>query len=128
MNVKWVNSSSVLSWTYCAMSESSSLSASVNALLPVPWGTSWSWIPHSSLYCCHRSVSRISAAARNRRMAASPVDRSPAPKAAGAADSEPTPSTVSPAPAMNRRRLVTRAGVLGMRRTRGYALVTSTPI
>src|SRR5947209_1902938 len=29
-------------------------------------------MPPSSLYCCHRSLSRISTAARNRRMAASP--------------------------------------------------------
>src|ERR1035441_954745 len=30
-------------------------------------------MPPSSLYCCHRSVSRISAAARKRRMATSPI-------------------------------------------------------
>src|ERR1700694_58210 len=72
MNVKWVNSSSVLSWMYWSMSPSSWLRASWYGPLPLPPGTSLSWIPPSSLYCCHRSVSRISAAAKNLRIAASP--------------------------------------------------------
>src|SRR3989441_10284805 len=46
-----------------------------NGALPLPLGTSLSWIPPSSLYCCHRSVSSISAADRNRRMAISPLVR-----------------------------------------------------
>src|SRR5215472_986141 len=36
-------------------------------------GTSLSWTPPSSLYWTHRSLSRISAAARNLRIAASPA-------------------------------------------------------
>jgi hypothetical protein len=36
-------------------------------------GTSLSWMPPSSLYCSHRSLSMISIAARNRRMSTSPV-------------------------------------------------------
>src|SRR5260370_38019906 len=48
-----------------------------NGALPLPLGTSLSWIPPSSLYCCHRSVSMISAAARNLRMEASPGVRRP---------------------------------------------------
>src|SRR5260221_11327575 len=37
------------------------------------------WVPPSSQYCSHRSLSRISAAARNRRMEASPFDNFPPP-------------------------------------------------
>src|SRR6266702_6868414 len=59
------------------MSSSSTSSALVYVGLPLPPGTSLSWIPPSSLYCCQRSVSRISAAARNRRIAASPLVRLP---------------------------------------------------
>src|SRR6516162_10991807 len=54
------------------MSPSICTRRSVYGLLPLPPGTSLSWIPPSSLYCCHRSVSRISSAARKRRMLASP--------------------------------------------------------
>src|SRR5579883_2253949 len=43
--------------------------------LPLPPGTSLSWMPPSSLYCCHKSLSMISAAARNRRIATSPLVR-----------------------------------------------------
>src|SRR5260370_5506309 len=43
------------------------------ALPPVFPGTSLSWTPPSSLYCIHRSVSMISAAERNLRIAASPL-------------------------------------------------------
>src|ERR1700730_8778617 len=57
---------------YCGLSASSLLSRLMYSALPLPPGTSLSWIPPSSLYCCHRSVSRISAAARNRKIAASP--------------------------------------------------------
>src|SRR6266566_303638 len=39
--------------------------------------TSLSWVPGSSWYCSHRSVSIISAAASQRRMAASPRVRWP---------------------------------------------------
>ena len=42
-NVKWVNSSSVLSWMYTSMSSSSTFRASVKAGFPVPPGTSLSW-------------------------------------------------------------------------------------
>src|SRR5262249_2040727 len=58
---------------YCGISESSSSSAVVYGSLPLPPGTSSSWMPPSSLYCCQRSVSRISRAARNLRIAASPL-------------------------------------------------------
>src|SRR5229473_1661215 len=69
-------------------------------------------IPPSSLYCCQRSVSRISAAARNLRMAASPGVR-PLLFASAKADtsfSNRPPPTV-PAPtaspvSRNERRLV----------------------
>src|SRR6266581_5267799 len=47
----------------------------MKAALPLPPGTSLSWMPPSSLYCCHRSLSRISTAARNLRMATSPCVR-----------------------------------------------------
>src|SRR6202040_3381938 len=55
------------------MSPSRTFKAAMYGALPLPPGTSLSWIPPSSLYCCHRSVSRISAAARKRRMATSPA-------------------------------------------------------
>ncbi len=57
---------------YCAMSPSSCARALVYCGFPLPPGTSLSGIPPSSLYCCHKSVSRISAAARKRRMSMSP--------------------------------------------------------
>src|SRR5712692_158495 len=57
-------------------------------------------MPPSSLYCCHASVSRISAAARNRRMAASPGVRPPLRSAARAADPSASsrPAAIVPAP------------------------------
>src|SRR4029077_495524 len=115
MNVKWLNSSSVLSWMYCGMSPSSSSNALVYGLLPLPPGTSLSWMPPSSLYCCHRSVSRISAADRNLRMAASPWVSSPPPPSANAAAARPSGPRVAPAPtaspvAKNDRRLIEESG------------------
>src|SRR6266851_4235107 len=47
--------------------------------LPLPPGTSLSWMPPSSLYCTQKSVSKISAAAAKRSKAASPLDRLPLP-------------------------------------------------
>src|SRR6266851_67205 len=104
MKVKWVNSSSVLSWIYWAMSLSSTGRAAVYCALPLPPGTSLSWMPPSSLYCCQKSVSRISAADRNRRMAASPGVRPPlsasakagTPLARRAAPMAPAPTAASP--------------------------------
>src|SRR5438270_5095815 len=46
-------------------------------MLPLPPGTSLSWRPQSSLYCCHISVSMISAADRNLKISASPWMRVP---------------------------------------------------
>src|SRR5215469_4693097 len=88
----WLNSSSVLSTMYWGMSLSSRSRAVVYATFPpVPTGA----LPVdglildaksplcltapevSSQYCSHRSASRISAAARNRRMDASPRDSFP---------------------------------------------------
>src|SRR5437764_587649 len=108
MNVKWVNSSSVLSWMYCAMSESSIASALVYAVLPLPPGTSPSWTPPSSLYCCQKSVSKISAADRKRRIDSSPSDsrcRRRA-EASGTSANRPAPSAPAPVVAMNERRLL----------------------
>src|SRR5713226_8886063 len=114
MKVKWVNSSSVLSWMYWSMSPSRTLSASVYRRLPLPPGTSLSWMPPSSLYCCQASVSRISAAARNLRMAASPGVRPPLPASAKAGDAcansraAPTvPAPTASPPTKKERRLVT---------------------
>src|SRR2546425_3843354 len=78
-----------------------------NGALPLPLGTSLSWIPPSSLYCCHRSVSRISMAARNLRMATSPRLRLLLPAAAKAGNPlvnssvplTPAPAPMTPAPA-----------------------------
>src|SRR5882724_10434553 len=60
-------------------------------------------MPPSSLYCCHKSVSRISAAARNRRMAASPFVRPPPLSlslsfalAVGAVENSPPPMVPTP--------------------------------
>src|SRR6266511_6326106 len=67
-------------------------------------------MPASSLYCCHRSVSMISAAAKNRRIAASPRVRPPLARAGGASvSSRPAPRVAAPtaAPfAKKERRLV----------------------
>ena len=76
--------------------------------LPVPPGTSLSWMPHSSLYCCHASVSRISAADRNRRIASSPFVSPPRRPSARLGN---TPTATVPAPAAspvckNERRLI----------------------
>src|SRR6266436_83289 len=117
MNVKCVSSSSVLSWMYCDMSESSSSSAATYAGLPLPPGTSLSWIPPSSLYCCHRSVSRISAVARNLRIAASPFGRLPLcssglgwPRTVEVLTNSPAPTVAAPTAVnpffTNERRLV----------------------
>src|SRR5712692_6683921 len=98
---------------YWSMSPSSVLSAAVYAGLPLPPGSSLSWIPPSSLYCCQASVSRISAAARKRRIAASPGVRPPAPSA-GDASAKSRPVAITPALAAaplsrNERRLVRAA-------------------
>src|ERR1019366_3369130 len=106
MNVKCVNSSSVLSWMYCAMSESSTARAAVYALFPLPPGTSLSWTPPSSLYCCQKSVSRISAAERNRRIASSPSVRRWCAEASGTLANNPAPSAPAPAPTKKERRLL----------------------
>ena len=52
-------------------------------------GTSLSWIPPSSLYCTQKSVSRISAAARNLRIAASPLVSEPLCSSGRASNREP---------------------------------------
>src|SRR5689334_22438728 len=83
---------------YCAMSESSTATAAAYAGFPLPPGTSESWIPASSLYCCHRSVSRISSAARNRRIAASPLLREPVFAIALADCSVSSDAPIAPAP------------------------------
>src|ERR1700680_3188194 len=65
---------------------------------PVLYPESGASCPPSSVYCCHRSVSRISAAARNRRMAASPSVMPPpgtAPKAERPLDNNPTPTVAA---------------------------------
>src|SRR6266404_9140936 len=57
-------------------------------------------MPPSSLYCCHKSVSMISAAARNRRMSASPFVRLPFPLTGFAARVlANNPALIIPAPA-----------------------------
>src|SRR2546427_2121629 len=103
---------------YCGMSSSSASSAPVYFAFPLPPGTSLSWIPPSSLYCCHRSVSRISAAARNLRIAASPCVRPALPASARAGAPLKSPETVAPAPTASpvpkkERRLVLCPGYLG---------------
>src|SRR5215469_1995498 len=67
-------------------------------------------MPPSSLYCCQKSVSRVSSADRNRRMAASPGVRPPlAPARVGtsltsrAAPMAPAPPTASPLRKKERR-------------------------
>src|SRR5229473_5241662 len=97
MQVKWVNSSSVLSWIYWAMSLSSTARAAVYVGFPLPPGTSLSWTPPSSLYWTQKSVSSISAAAANRSNAASPGVISPAAKA-GVPSLNSHPAPIVPAP------------------------------
>jgi hypothetical protein len=46
----------------------------VYVLLPVPAGSSLSWMPPSSLYCCHRSASSSSAAASRSRQSGAVID------------------------------------------------------
>src|SRR6266550_2610970 len=54
-------------------------------------------MPPSSLYCCHKSASMISAAARNRRMSASPTVRLPCcALAVGALANSPAPMVPAP--------------------------------
>src|SRR2546428_3688736 len=54
-------------------------------------------MPASSLYCCQRSVSMISAAARNRRIAASPWVRPPLASASdGSSNRPPAPRLAAP--------------------------------
>src|SRR5205807_9300252 len=104
---------------YCAMSESSTVSAAVYAGLPVPPppGNSLSWTPPSSLYCTQKSVSRISAAAANLSRAASPGVRRPlcssGPRSAKTDElwaNSPAPIVAAPAAVnpflMNERRLI----------------------
>src|SRR5690348_8865225 len=91
---------------YWAMSLSRFCRAAVYALLPLPPGTSLSWTPPSSLYCCQKSVSRISAAATNRRIASSPFVRLRRAEASGTSANIPTPSAAAPAPARKERLLV----------------------
>src|SRR5437773_3077067 len=66
-------------------------------------------MPASSLYCCQRSDSRISAAARKRRIAASPSVRPPLASAAAVSANSPAPTAPAPTAAplsKNDRRLV----------------------
>src|SRR5256886_8204253 len=53
-------------------------------------------MPPSSLYCCHKSASMISAAARNRRISASPRVRPPLALAVGALANSPAPMVPAP--------------------------------
>src|SRR5215472_7185067 len=63
---------------YCAISVSRTARAAVYAGLPLPPGTSLVLgTPPNSLYCTQKSVSRISAAAANLSIAASPRVRRP---------------------------------------------------
>src|ERR1700676_107287 len=91
--------------------------------LPLPPGTSSSWIPPSSLYCTQKSVSRISAAAANRSSAASPRLSLPPlssggrsfPRAGELDASRPALMVAAPAaaspPFMNERRLISLLGL-----------------
>src|SRR5439155_23009 len=93
------------------MSSSSTSSAAVYVGLPLPPGTSLSWMPPSSLYCCQKSVSRISAAARNLKIAASPLlsfdDAGLSARALAALPNgaKPTPTPAATPVARNERRL-----------------------
>src|SRR6266567_1004068 len=107
---------------YWGMSESSTCSAAVYAALPLPPGTSLSWIPPSSLYCCQKSVSRISAAAKKRRIAASPGVRPPLASASDASPSNSAPSAAAPAPSRNERRLVPPSATLAAEPPSGEAM------
>src|SRR5580692_322477 len=60
---------------YCEKFRSILVRHLVKARFPPPPGTSSSGIPPSSLYCAQKSASRVSPAARNCRMAASPAVR-----------------------------------------------------
>src|SRR4051794_8239109 len=110
MKFAWLCSSSALSWMYWGMSLSSTERALVYGLFPLPPGRSRSWIPPSSLYCSHRSASRSSAAARNWRMATSPLVRPPSAEAGeGWASRRPAPMAPTPTAApltRNERRSV----------------------
>src|SRR5246127_476364 len=96
------------------MSPSRFKMAAVKAGFPVPPGTSPSWMPASSLYCCQRSVSISSAAARNRRIATSPFVSPPfgrrfASASAGSSNRPPAPRLAAPTAApfsRKERRLV----------------------
>src|SRR5438046_1366066 len=62
-------------------------------------------MPASSLYCCQRSVSRISAAERKRRIASSPFLSVPLARATGRPANKLAPTAPAPAPTRNERRL-----------------------
>src|SRR3954471_12100316 len=112
MKFAWLCSSSALSWMYWGRSLSSTERALVNCLFPLPPGRSRSWIPPSSLYCSHRSASRSSAAARNWRMATSPLVRRQSAEAGDGWASRPlAPMAPTPTAAplsRNERRFVKR--------------------
>src|SRR5271163_3387467 len=74
------------------MSESMFSSAAWKAGLPP-------FTPPSSSYCCQRSASISSAAARNRRIAASPLVSPPLPSASAVAVLPSGPRRVAPTPA-----------------------------
>src|SRR3954452_7476483 len=112
MKFAWLCSSSALSWMYRGTSLSSAERPRVYGLFPLPPGRSRSWMPPSSLYCSHRSASRSSAAARNWRMATSPLVRPPSAEAGGGwASRRPAPMAPTPTAAplsRNERRFVKR--------------------
>src|ERR1700730_10633635 len=106
----WLNSSSVLSLMYWGMSPSRIRRAVVYAALP-PVGVGFLPVAGlaaskplspvtelSSQYCSQRSLSRISAAARNVRIAASPLVSLPdsSPKAGLELDRSPAPTLAVP--------------------------------
>ena len=103
-NAAWLSSSSVLSAMYCGMSLSRFESAAMYAGLPP-------FTPPSSLYCCHRSLSISSTAARSRRIAMSPLVSGGAAAIASPANSA-LPGTAaaaaSPTPFRNERLPTTR--------------------
>src|SRR5207245_1770178 len=92
------------------MSSSSTARSAVYIGLPLPPGTSGSWMPPSSLYWIQKSASSISSAAGNRSSAASPVVKPP--RLASAIRLPPnTPTPTVPAPTAselrrNERRLI----------------------
>src|SRR5260221_11896407 len=75
------------------------------------------WVPPSSQYCSQRSLSRISAAARNRRMDASPFDSFPPPSSSAfalAANSAVAGTNNAPvAPRPLRKQRLPRTGLFG---------------